>query len=34
MIKTKNNNKKGCILFLGRQGGRGITYEDCDVTIF
>lgn len=30
---TKKNNKKGCILFLGRQGGRGITYNKCDVTI-
>jgi len=33
MILTKKENKKGCIMFLGRQGGRGVTYEDCDVTI-
>ncbi len=33
MLKTKHLQKKGCILFLGRQGGRGNTYIDCDVTI-
>lgn len=33
MLKTKQEQKKGCILFLGRQGGRGNTYPDCDVTI-
>ncbi len=33
MLLTKKQKKKGCILFLGRKGGRGITYEDCDVTI-
>ena len=33
ILKTKQQVKKGCILFLGRQGGRGITYHDCDVTI-
>jgi hypothetical protein len=33
MLKTKQQQKKGCILFLGRQGGRGNTYPDCDVTI-
>jgi len=33
MLLTKKDNKKGCIMFLGRQGGRGVTYEDCDVTI-
>ena len=33
MLKTKQQQKKGCILFLGRQGGRGNTYYDCDVTI-
>ncbi len=31
--KTEKEKKKGCILFLGRQGGRGNTYIDCDVTI-
>jgi len=30
---TKDNNKLGCILFLGNQGKVGITYNDCDVTI-
>jgi hypothetical protein len=33
MKRTKDENKKGCILFLGDQGGTGITYHDCDVTI-
>ena len=33
MKKTKDLNKKGCILFLGNKGGTGITYRDCDVTI-
>ena len=33
MLKTKQEQKKGCILFLGRQGGRGNTYFYCDVTI-
>ena len=33
MLLTKKENKKGCIMFLGRQGGRGVTYHDCDVTI-
>ena len=33
LILTKKENKKGCILFLGRQGGRGVTYHECDVTI-
>lgn len=33
MVKTKNYNKKGCFLLLGRKGGVGITYPDCDVTI-
>ena len=32
MLLTKKDNKKGCIMFLGRQGGRGVTYNDCDVT--
>jgi len=33
MNKTKNENKKGCILLLGNKGSVGITYKDCDVTI-
>jgi len=33
MKKTKDLNKKGCILLLGNKGGTGITYHDCDVTI-
>uniref|UniRef100_A0A6C0EUV3 site-specific DNA-methyltransferase (adenine-specific) n=1 Tax=viral metagenome TaxID=1070528 RepID=A0A6C0EUV3_9ZZZZ len=33
MIKTKSENKKGCILLLGNKGSVGITYKDCDVTI-
>jgi hypothetical protein len=33
MTRTKENNKKGCILLLGDQGGLGVTYHDCDVTI-
>jgi hypothetical protein len=33
MTKTKTENKKGCILFLGNKGSVGITYKDCDVTI-
>lgn len=33
MTETKNQKKKGCILFLGNQGTTGITYHDCDVTI-
>jgi hypothetical protein len=33
MQRTKDNQKKGCILFLGNKGGVGITYKDCDVTI-
>ena len=31
--KTKNKDKKGCILLLGNKGGVGITYLECDVTI-
>ena len=33
MKKTKDDNKKGCILLLGNKGGTGITYDDCDVSI-
>lgn len=33
ILLTKKDNKKGCIMFLGRKGGRGVTYKDCDVTI-
>ena len=33
MNKTKQENKRGCILLLGNKGGVGITYPDCDVTI-
>jgi len=33
MKKTKEDNKKGCILLLGNKGGTGITYHDCDVSI-
>ena len=33
MQRTRENKKKGCILFLGNKGGVGITYHDCDVTI-
>jgi hypothetical protein len=33
MTETKNQKKKGCILFLGNQGTTGITYHNCDVTI-
>jgi hypothetical protein len=33
MTKTKNDNKKGCILLLGNKGSVGITYHHCDVTI-
>ena len=33
MKKTKEDKKKGCILFLGNKGGTGITYHDCDVSI-
>ena len=33
MNKTKNDNKRGCILLLGNKGTVGITYHDCDVTI-
>ena len=33
MNKTKELNKRGCILFLGDQGNLGITYPYCDVTI-
>jgi site-specific DNA-methyltransferase (adenine-specific) len=31
--RTIKAKKKGSILFLGNQGGVGITYDDCDVTI-
>jgi len=33
MNKTKTQQKKGCILFLGNKGSVGITYKECDVTI-
>ena len=33
MTRTRNNNKRGCILFLGNTGSVGITYKLCDVTI-
>jgi hypothetical protein len=33
MKKTKEENKRGCILLLGNKGSVGITYKDCDVTI-
>ena len=33
MTRTKENNKRGCILLLGNKGTVGITYNDCDVTI-
>jgi hypothetical protein len=33
IAKTKQMRKKGCFLLLGRKGGVGITYPDCDVTI-
>ena len=33
MNKTKKQQKKGCILFLGNKGSVGITYKECDVTI-
>jgi hypothetical protein len=33
MKRTKENGKVGCILLLGDQGGTGVTYNDCDVTI-
>jgi hypothetical protein len=33
MMRTKTNNKKGCILLLGNKGNTGITYPECDVTI-
>jgi hypothetical protein len=33
MTKTKQKNKRGCILLLGNKGSVGITYDDCDVTI-
>ena len=33
MKRTRDNDKKACILFLGDKGGVGITYKDCDVTI-
>ena len=33
MTRTKENNKRGCILLLGNKGSVGITYDDCDVTI-
>ena len=33
MKKTKDDKKKGCVLFLGNQGTTGITYHECDVTI-
>ena len=33
MERTKNKQKKGCILFLGQQGTTGIDYDRCDVTI-
>ena len=33
MKKTKDDNKRGCILLLGNKGGTGITYHDCDVSI-
>lgn len=31
--KTKDENKRGCVLLLGNQGRVGITYKDCDITI-
>lgn len=31
--KTRIDNKKGCILLLGKQGKLGITYDKCDVTL-
>jgi hypothetical protein len=31
--KTKEDKKKGCIVWLGDQGGVGVTYHECDVTI-
>jgi site-specific DNA-methyltransferase (adenine-specific) len=33
MTKTKEENKKGCMLLLGGKGSVGITYPECDVTI-
>ena len=33
MQRAKDNEKRGCVLFLGNKGGVGITYKDCDVTI-
>jgi hypothetical protein len=33
MERTKQRQKKGCILLLGNKGCTGITYKDCDVTI-
>ena len=33
MNKTKTQQKKGCILFLGNKGSVGITYKECDVTV-
>ena len=31
--KTTECEKDGCVLFLGDQGGVGVTYNECDVTI-
>jgi len=33
MNRTKQREKRGCILFLGNKGSVGITYHSCDVTI-
>lgn len=33
LMETRQQEKRGCILFLGNQGTVGITYRDCDVTI-
>ena len=33
MNRTKQREKRGCILFLGNKGSVGITYHTCDVTI-
>ena len=33
MNRTKQREKRGCILFLGNKGSVGVTYHQCDVTI-
>lgn len=33
MNRTKQREKRGCILFLGNKGSVGVTYHTCDVTI-